>query len=98
MTTLLLAFLLLVVMLVLLASGAWVAICLLGVGMVAVEFFTSAPTGTTMARRKAVNTEATRKVRNKRVINSMELMKTTPVIAPTFIAPTGTCNCPVNPR
>ena len=49
MTTLLLAFLLLVVMLVLLASGAWVAICLLGVGMVAVQFFTSAPTGTTMA-------------------------------------------------
>ena len=49
MTTLLLAFLLLAIMLVLLASGAWVAICLLGVGMVAVEFFTSAPTGTTMA-------------------------------------------------
>ena len=51
-----------------------------------------------MAKRKAVNTEATRKVRNKRVINSMELMKTAPVIAPTFTAAAGMCNCPVNPR
>ena len=49
MDTLILTVLLLAVMLAMLGSGIWVAVCLLGVGMVAVEFFTSAPTGKTMA-------------------------------------------------
>ena len=48
MELLLLALMLVVVMFALLGSGMWVAVSLLGVGMLGMEFFTSAPTGLVM--------------------------------------------------
>ncbi|SLN24525.1 TRAP transporter large permease [Oceanibacterium hippocampi] len=49
MSTILLTVLLIVIMFALLASGLWVALSLLGVGMVGMVFFTDAPTGQIMA-------------------------------------------------
>ena len=56
------------------------------------------PTGTTMERRKAVSTEATRSSLSTWVIIDMELMKTVPVTAPTATAARGSCSLPVDPR